>query len=297
MTELKLNSSLEKVWDNLVFKIENNPGVWDRPWFMDKAGGSIRPVNHISGRAYSGFNIMQLEVSRIAGGFNSNRWITFNQCSSLNGMIEKGSKGSPIIVFSPPKFKETEEIPGKIKREMIRAPFFGSAYVFNLDQTTIKDESIKAPEKTGLMSIPEVEMMIKNSGAVIHERISDKAYYAPGLDSITIPMIDQFKTLEGYYGTKFHELIHWTGHKDRLNRLKDNANFGSESYSREELIAEIGSVFLKTETGISDKIDNAAAYIKNWWAVIKEDKGSLIEAGGKGQKGAEYILKSRGPIS
>jgi len=293
MAEMKLNEKLSQVWDQLVSRIENNPGVWDNPWFMTKSGASVRPVNFSTGRGYSGFNIFSLEIARLSQGFNSNKWLTFNQCAALKGYVQKGSKGSSIIVFSPPKFKEELNDKGDLKKVMERPAFFGSSYVFNIEQTTLTDDTVKLPENN-LMTVDQCEQMITKTGAIIHERISDKAYYSPVSDEIVLPVLKQFKTTEGYYGTKFHELVHWTGHERRLNRLSKTALFGTEEYSREELIAEIGSVFLKTSTGINDNFDNASAYIKNWWTVIKEDKGSLIEACAKAQKAHDYIL-SGGP--
>lgn len=288
--DLKMNDSLNKVWDQLVAKIEGNPGIWEKPWFMNAAGISCTPSNFSTKRKYSGFNVFNLEITRLIAGYSSNKWITFNQCANLGGSVLKGSKGTSIIIYNPPKFKE-DEINGEKKDVMIRPPYFGSGYVFNIEQTTLKDDSVPEIVKK-YSTIEEVETIIKKTGAVIREIPSNRAYYSPGDDSITLPVIDQFKSVEEYYGTKFHELVHWTGNKSRLNRSIESSSFGSESYSREELVAEIGSVFLKTETGINDKVDNAAAYIKNWWSVIKEDRGSLIDACGKAQKATNFILSS-----
>lgn len=290
MSDIKMNDKLSAIWDQLIAKVESDPGIWLKPWFMTEKGESIRPSNFSTGRKYSGFNIFMLEITRQAGGFTSSKWITFNQCAGLGGSVIKGSKGAPIIVFSPPKYKEDKDG----KREMIRPPFFGSSYVFNIEQTTLKEAESPSPAPSVtepvFMTIQEAEDLIIKTGAIIIEKPSDRAYYSPGADHIVIPSIKQFKSVPEYYGTKFHELIHWSGHESRLNRLKVNAGFGSDSYAREELIAEIGSVFLKTETGINDGVDNAARYIKNWWSAIKEDKGSLIDACAKAQKASDYIL-------
>jgi antirestriction protein ArdC len=294
--DLKMNDALNKVWDQLVAKIESNPGIWEKPWFMNAAGISDIPSNFSTKRKYSGFNVFNLEITRLIAGYSSNKWITFNQCANLGGSVLKGSKGTPIIIYNPPKFKE-EEIAGEKKDVMIRPPYFGSGYVFNIEQTTLKDDALPVVIEKKYSTIEEVETLIKKTGAVIREIPSNRAYYSPGEDSITLPLLDQFKSVEEYYGTKFHELVHWSGHESRLNRLSKSATFGSASYSREELVAEIGSVFLKTETGINDKVDNAAAYIKNWWGNIKEDRGSLIDACGKAQKATNYILSSGGKNS
>lgn len=282
---------MSKVWDNLVQQVENNPGIWEKPWFMDpKTKSALLPYNPSTKRNYSGFNIWMLELTRLSRGYSHNQWLTFNQCKTLGGFVNKGEHGTPIIVFSPPVFQTVKDETGEEKEILKRPGFFGSATVFNVEQTTITPEDlVKLPEKS--YSLPEVEEMIARTGVKIIHSYSNRAYYSPALDQIHLPEEKQFRSQDQYYETKFHELIHWTGHKSRLNRLKDDAVFGSENYSREELVAEIGAVFLKIETGIGTETDNAAAYIKNWWSNIKEDKGSLIHAAGQAQKATGYILK------
>ena len=49
-----------------------------------------------------------------------------------------------------------------------------------------------------------------------------------------------------YYSVLFHKLTHATGNSTRLNRpeIVSVNTFGSEDYSREELVAELGASFL-----------------------------------------------------
>lgn len=290
-----LSPALTKVWDDLVQKIESDPGIWSKPWFIDPVTKKmIRPYNPSTKRNYHGYNLVHLEFTRLVKGYAFNQWLTFNQAKNLGGFVNKGEKGTPIIVFNPPQIKTTiDPVTKEEIKEITRSAFFSYAIVFNVSQTTIKPEDMPTLEKKDY-SIAEVEELITKTGAEIKHNYQDKAFYSPGMDHISLPMMEQFKTREDYYETKFHELIHWTGHEKRLNRLISSASFGSQAYSREELVAEIGAIFLKAETGIDNHIDNAAAYIKNWWMNVKEDKGSLITAAGQAEKAMNFILKTKG---
>ena len=101
----------------------------------------------------------------------------------------------------------------------------------------------------------------------------------------------QFENEEEYYSTLFHEIVHSTGHKSRLNRPgMENIEFGSETYSKEELIAEMGAAFLCAYSGIEQAtIHNSTAYIQNWLEHLKNDKKLVIQAAQKAQKAVDYI--------
>ena len=105
-----------------------------------------------------------------------------------------------------------------------------------------------------------------------------------------MPGFQRFHNSEGYYKTLYHELIHSTGHKSRLNRDLSNY-FGTLNYGKEELIAELGTAFLCAESGISDStIDNSAAYLDNWLSLFRKDKRILISAASQANKASSYIL-------
>ena len=109
---------------------------------------------------------------------------------------------------------------------------------------------------------------------------------------MTLPLVDQFRNTAEYYGTAFHELTHSTGHESRLNRLHTVAAFGSEDYSKEELIAEIGAAALVNHAGLetADSFKNNAAYIQNWLQALRNDKRFIVSAAGKAEKAVDMIL-------
>ena len=126
---------------------------------------------------------------------------------------------------------------------------------------------------------------------LIHEE-GDRAFYRPTTDSITLPLMAQFTATAEYYSTAFHELTHSTGHASRLNRLEKVAFFGTEAYSKEELVAEIGASALVNHAGLetSRSLRNSVAYIQNWLSVLKNDKRFIVSAWGKAEKAVNLIL-------
>jgi antirestriction protein ArdC len=122
---------------------------------------------------------------------------------------------------------------------------------------------------------------------------SDKAWYAPGRDVVGMPSIGLFRSSEEYYSTFFHELTHSTGHASRIGRdgFESVQSFGSESYSREELLAEMGAAMLCGVTGIENRtIENSAAYLRTWIERLKADSRLIVTAASAAQKAADYIL-------
>ena len=133
---------------------------------------------------------------------------------------------------------------------------------------------------------------VKREGVHMEHVEGDRAFYQPSTDSITLPLMAQFTETAEYYGTAFHEMVHSTGHTKRLNRLDNTAFFGSESYSKEELVAEIGAAALVNRAGLetAKSFRNSAAYVQNWLQALKNDKRFIVSAAGKADKAVEYIL-------
>ena len=133
---------------------------------------------------------------------------------------------------------------------------------------------------------------IQRSGVKLQHEEGDRAFYRPSSDSITLPLLAQFHHTAEYYSTAFHEMVHSTGHKSRLDRLEKTAFFGSEAYSKEELIAEIGAAALVNHVGLetAHSFRNNTAYVQNWLQVLRNDKRFIVSAAGKAEKAVSLIL-------
>jgi antirestriction protein ArdC len=122
---------------------------------------------------------------------------------------------------------------------------------------------------------------------------SGRAFYRPSQDVVSVPPLCDYGKPEEYYSTLFHEHVHSTGHNNRLDRsgITELAAFGDESYSKEELVAEIGAAMLCGVVGIDNTtMENSAAYVGSWLRRLKDDKKLIVQAAGQAQKAADYIL-------
>ena len=133
---------------------------------------------------------------------------------------------------------------------------------------------------------------VKREGVTMEHCEGDAAYYQPAVDRIVLPLLKQFAETAEYYSTAFHEMVHSTGHMKRLARLEAPAHFGSEDYSKEELIAEIGSSALVHHCGLEtpESFRNSTSYVQNWLQVLKNDKRFIVSAAGKAEKAVNLIL-------
>ena len=136
---------------------------------------------------------------------------------------------------------------------------------------------------------------VAREGVTVEHQEGNAAYYAPVLDKVVLPLMKQFADSAEYYSTAFHELTHSTGHVSRLARIDSPAAFGSESYSKEELIAELGASALVHHCGLEtpNSFRNNTAYIQNWLSVLKNDKRFIVSAAGKAEKAVNFILEGQ----
>lgn len=272
----------EKITSTIIASLEKGVIPWRKTW----NGGVFQlPKNMVSKRLYTGINTWVLGMQC----FNSPFWGTYNQISALGGFVRKGEKGSPIMFYS--SFEKVNKETGEKEKVFVAKAWT----VFNAEQcdglnlpVAEKVESTKNENGT----ISECENII--SGYVNAPSISfggNKAFYRPSTDSVRMPELKIFENSESYYSTFFHELTHSTGAKKRLDRL-DNATFGSHSYSKEELVAEMGASFLCAHSGIVNDslIENSTAYIASWLKVLKGDVKFVIQGASQAQKAINVIL-------
>lgn len=264
----------EMVTDKIIEKLESGVIPWRKPW---RNGGA---VNWKSQKAYRGINCMLLEDGEYA---------TFKQITEAGGKVKKGAK-SQFVVFW--KWIEKEEN-GKTEK----IPFLRYYNVFNILTQVDGLESKREEETYDHDPIEMCENIIKgyiNKPSMYNLR--DGAWYKPFTDQLNVPPIADFPHVEEYYATTFHEMIHSTGHPSRLNRegITTTVKFGSETYSKEELVAEIGAAMLSGVAMIDiSTFDNSVSYIQSWLKALKNDKTLLVKAGAQSQRAVDYILGTK----
>lgn len=283
---VKNMTTYEMVTKRIVEAIKKNKAVpWRRPWATEEIGF---PSNLASKRPYRGINLFLLSMMN----YSSLWWITFNQAKTLGGSIKKGEHGTPVIFWSliEKRNEKTSEIE--------KIPFLRHSTVFNVEQC----EGITVPpseshDSKPLNPIESCEAIVGgfDNPPEITER-GQSAYYSITQDLVNIPSRERFTSIEEYYSTMFHELVHATAHPSRLDRklIPAQSSFFSQDYSKEELIAEMGCSLLCAKAGIdSATFDNSVAYLQGWVAALTEKPRMLIEAASAAQKACDLILGTK----
>ena len=217
-------------------------------------------------------------------------WMTFRQAGELNAHVRKGEKGSLVVYANAITRTERDDKTGEdIEHEI---PYMKGYTVFNVEQIEGLPEIYYAkavPTRDPVTRIDHAETFFGNLGATIRHG-GNRAYYAQELDYVQMPPFEAFRDAESYYATLAHELTHWTKHAQRLNRDFGRKSWGDEGYSREELVAELGSAFLCADLELhQEPREENAAYIATWLEVLKNDNRAIFAAAAHAQRAADYL--------
>lgn len=309
-----------RVTDRILTELKNGVIPWRRPW-----NGSVgrRPRSMSTGKVYRGVNFFMLHDEQYAQGYTSPYWGTFGQIAEKAGMVKtetngrvswsspddtprgirKGEKSGTFIVFwkeSSRPVNEQEKATGETgdKNGMVHMRFARAYSVFNACQADglpgkyFPDlDTDTANDVDHLADADRLIQAYVDRGPSIRKAYQNRANYRPGPDVITLPLDNQFETTARRYGTTFHELTHSTGHARRLNRpgIAEFDHHGSDQYSAEELIAELGSAMLSVETGIDPAWEQSASYIAGWAEALGDNPKLFSQAASKAEAAARYI--------
>lgn len=273
--------------------LEKGTKPWEKPWF------GVRPRNLISSYIYQGYNPLLCSLSMLTYDYSSPYFVGRCQAFDLNWRMIKGSKATWIRKGGN-GVREVELEDGTKKQEFVGHCQWDGIYniacwddsesdikiaslVSQIEpQTTINaDHRIEAIEAF----VAKQEPRVTNGG--------DSACYSPQVDAVMLPKFTAFTSVEKYYATLIHELVHGTGHPTRLNRDLTGA-FGSAKYANEELIAELAAAFVCNELGITSQIEHHASYIDSWLQALKGDKNYFFTAARDARKAADYLLQKAG---
>lgn len=279
------------ITQRLIERIEKTGALpWKKPWRTPDE----LPRNLITAKPYRGANAFVLH----AMGYASPCWLTMRQANALGGRIRRGEHACPVVFW---KFMEEEADTPDQTAPRSRCVLLRYYSVFNVGQCEGLPEK-KIPS-AGLSEdfdpVEEAERLVRQMPDPPQLRFDGRrASYSPGLDRIRMPPRELFKSACGFYEELFHELVHSTGHEKRLGRkgITESSGFGSDPYSAEELVAEMGAAFLLGHCGLlMENEANSAAYLKHWLEKLKADPGLLIQAGSQAQKAYDWIT-DRAPV-
>lgn len=299
----------DEVTNRIIKQLEEGVVPWRKPWrttlsSLDRfAETDLRKVafNRVSKKPYSFLNQMLLSRPGEYG--------TFKQWHDLGGRIRSGAKAEMVTFWSMIDIRDknstdTPDTPD-IAPNLISIPYLKYYQVFHISDVIgvepldlDKSDDTNSDIDTSVKFTPEqkAEDIIRTYTS--RENISiyyggNSAFYSPKLDFIQLP--DKYKFddhMNEYYSTIFHEMIHSTGAKSRLDRLNNSAFFGSESYSKEELVAEIGACGLLSLLGLesNNSFNNSVAYIHSWIQALKNDNKMIVHASSKAEKAVRFIV-------
>ncbi len=274
----------ELVTNRIIEQLENNIIPWEKPW-----NGTIDGAfNRVSKKPYSILNQMLLKYD--------GEYASFKQWKDLGGHIRKGEKSEMVVFWKMYPIKEKQDDGTEIIKTI---PLLKYINVFHISQVD-GVEPLKQKVTHDIEPIEKAEKILNDywnrENITIEHVKGDKAFYSPMFDKIQLPLFEQFKQSEEYYSTAFHESVHSTMKTSRCNRQEDRkgkvVSFGSEEYSKEELVAEVGSAQLMNIVGIetTKSFRNSTAYIQSWLKVLRNDNKFIVSASSKAEKAVNYIL-------
>jgi len=283
----------EKLYDEvtarIVAELEAGRLPWVQPWGQTGGTGPGLPRNALTGRTYSGVNVLILWGAVIEQGWPSQSWLTFRQALEAGGAVRKGERGQ-CVVYADRFTPEAERARAARDGDDAKAvPFLKRFTVFSVAQCEglragLACDPAPLPERE---IVPVAEEVIAASGVAFRVG-GNRAFYVPSHDFVQVPPQPAFFEQVNYYRTCLHELTHATGHAKRLGRDLTNA-FGSKDYAREELVAEMGSAFLCAALGIVPTVRHAD-YIGSWLEVLREDHRAIFRAASAASKAADWLL-------
>lgn len=247
------------------------------------------PENAKTGNRYQGINIPLLWACQVKCGYSASLWASYRQWTELGAQVKRGEKGAPVVFW-----KAFEVQPEGDNQQGETRYFARHSTVFNIDQV----EGFKCESDFTacvISSIGAADALIDATGAEIRHG-GDCAYYSVAEDYIALPCPAQFKdskastATQNYYSTLFHELIHWSGARHRLDRFTQS-RFGDPAYAFEELVAELGAAFLCGACGVESAArEDHSQYIGNWLKALKGDRKFIFSAASQAQRSADFLL-------
>ena len=281
----------EEFAEKIIKMLEEGTAPWQKPWTPAQ---NMAPRNPLSGTVYRGVNRLHLAMQ----GYADPRWMTLKQANDAGYRIKQGSRSTPVVYYQFTREQDKMDENGQPVlgddgtpvRETVELarPILRMARVFNAAQVE-NFPPIPEQEKAFAWNPQEkAEAVLANSGAIIRHDQRDRAFYRPSSDEIHLPPKTRFAQADQYYATALHELGHWTGHPDRLNR--EFGPFGSSTYAKEELRAEISSWMVGQDIGVGHDPGQHAAYVKSWIAALKDDPLEIMRACRDAERIHDFVL-------
>ena len=279
----------------IIAAIQAGAGDWEMPWHH--TGTSGLPTNAATGQPYSGGNIVALWAAALTHGWQHQQWATYKQWTAAGAQVRKGETGTGLIYWNVQPAatvtvsdETTSVTGGDTTGEAVeltsatRVRWARSFTVFNAAQvdgwTTTTDPN---PPAAGAAA----EWFNNVPARVLWGH--GNPCYRPANDLVVMPAADSFTTDTACWATLAHELAHWTGYPERLDRTFGK-RFGDDAYAAEELVAELAAAFTCATLRIPTvaRTDHAA-YLAHWCTVLRADPGILWSVASKASAATAHL--------
>ncbi|RWI30829.1 MAG: DUF1738 domain-containing protein [Mesorhizobium sp.] len=276
----------ERITNQIIAAIEAGAGEFVMPWHHEGTA-TVRPINVASGKAYRGVNTLSLWAAAQRAGYPDGLWGTYRQWQALGAQVRKGEKAT-TVVFWGQIGANTDEEGDETGDAGERRRLFARGYsVFNCAQVD-GYEPEPAVARSEEERIAHADAFYANLG-INTVYGGNEAYYLPSADRVHVPVFSSFRDVASHYSVLFHEGLHATGAKHRLNR-ELSGRFGSEAYAMEEIIADSGAAMILADLSISSRPrPDHAAYISSWLKVLRNDTSAIFTASSKAQAAVDWM--------
>lgn len=269
----------QEITNRIIAQLEKGVRPWTKPY---NGGGLSLPKRH-NGQMYSGINTIILWLTADEHGFDSPYWMTAKQCYALGG-TNAGQKAKARVMFSGPAKGEDKDGNEYEYRAVRWYPVFNVSQLSNLPAQYYNKQSVWNNTDSRHAATDE---FILNTGADIKTQ-SGTPCYRPATDDICMPKFEDFRSALDYYSTITHEIVHWSGHKSRLDRLELKNKKG---YAFEELVAELGAAFMMAHLGLEQTVrHDHAEYIGSWIKALNNDHKYIFQAATAAQKAVDFVI-------
>ena len=285
--------------ERIIRALKEGTAPWQMAWQRDE---HILPRNLSSGCGYRGGNALYLAMTALDRGYADPRWGGYRQIREAGGHVRNGEKGTPILNVDWRQRRTAGDEhgnpmldgEGRPKLEWVQRdrPLVKLRYVFNIEQTEaleLRSLQVAAPEWEGR---ERAEALMRNSGIRVDHVADDRAYFNFFENRVVLPERSEFPSRSAYTHTALHELGHATGHPSRMHRptLVNRGGFGSETYAREELRAEIAAMMTGERIGVGHEPRHGTMYVSSWIKALENDPKELRAAAVDAQRISDWLI-------
>ena len=285
----------EQAAGRVIQQLERGVAPWQKGWRSPREAQEP-PYNPVTAARYQGLNSIVLRSEATERGYSDPRWLSYQQARKIGAQVRQGERGTQVEYWQFPPKGEAMSKDAAAGAEQEKPGIIHRTYsVFNAEQCEGLPQLVQTYPRRDWEVSERAERLLQESGVKIEHQYGDRAYYRVSEDKVVLPRQEQFRTYEAYYATALHEMGHWSGHCERLDRQTLHQGieqgYGSQAYAREELRAEMTSMMVNGVMKLPHDPERHAAYVKSWIKALSDNPNELRRAASDADRMAAYLLQ------